>query len=223
MSDVIDRNEGAGEDPEPDVEAHGLREVMSIGLAATALAGASAGAPAAAKAADTSQRTTIGAIATTDLKELDPYKEYTLGTFEAAGYTVDLDELARAGYKASGLEIDSAGYAVSLDELERLGQKDGSLITLKWGVDEEFDAVLDKLDQANQYSLGEFVELGYDVSTDQLESSGIIINYRELDELGFKMSWHDSAGLKESSYSAIELKRGVDADLDVLLEKYGAK
>ena len=206
------------EDVAPDVEAQGMKEVMSVGLAAAALAGAAA--PAKALAADEYERTQIAAV---EAKELDPSTEYSLREYEAAGYRVSLDELAANGWKASLDELEAAGYKVSPEEVEHYSFKqevetrEGTIwtLSLKWRADEELDAALDGIDQVTQYSLTDFAFLGYTIDMSGLEEAGILIDARELDELGFKMSWHDSVGFKQMPDSPeIDLKLGVDPDLD---------
>jgi hypothetical protein len=210
---------GSAED-ETEFEAHGVKEVMSVGLAAAAIAGASG--PVAKAAADPIGGTTAAAMSET--KELDTSAAYGLGELEAAGYKVSLDEVAKAGFKLSIDELDAVGYKVSLDELDRSGMKmDESTIMLKWRVDETLDAALDKVDQATEYSLKEFAAAGFRISVDELEAVGIKMTPDELDAVGYKLSWHDSVGFKYDTPSVIGLKRGVDMELDRLLQEWPSK
>jgi hypothetical protein len=226
--DAMSENESPGqsdeplspEDEETEFEAHGVKEVMSVGLAAAAIAGA---AGPVAKAA-TGPGTDAPAAAMSETKALDTSAEYGLGELEAVGYKVSLDEIAKAGFKLSLDELDAVGYKVSLDELDKAGMKmDESTIMLKWRVDEELDAALVRVDQATEYSLKELAAAGFRVSVDELEAAGYKMTRDELDAVGYKMSWHESVGFKYDDPSIVSLKRGVDVELDTLLQEWPSK
>jgi hypothetical protein len=222
MSDTERPNE-----VDSDVEAHGLKEVMGVGLAAAALAGAAA--PAKAVAAEGYAGAEVVAL---DIRALDPSAEYGLRELEAAGYEVSFAELEKSGWKVRLDELEAIGFKCSLDELDKAGMKQAVetpegivwTLALKWGADAELDTALDSVDQATQYRLSEFAQLGYDINTRELEAAGFIIDWRELDELGAKMSWHDSVGFKRApDASEIGIKLGVDEELDGMILAWPSK
>src|SRR5262245_40548523 len=142
MSEHEDR---AGEDvprsheDDPDVEAQGLREVMTVGLAAAAFVGV----PPAAKAAGTA----TGPEGQTVLVETAAKADLDLDGFLSFG------ELEKAAYKVSVELLQDAGYSVTLESLEKAGYKasgrllpqfvEGDTVMLKRGVDVDLDVMLD--------------------------------------------------------------------------------
>jgi hypothetical protein len=224
----------------PDVEGHGAKKVVGVGLAAAALIGSGA---AAVKLTDgDSSGRTAGALTSENIEKAagdpkaadrdgDGYVTYSDLAHE--GFKWAVDDLLRES-EVSALGLSAAGWKMSLEHLGAEGFAiKGESIFLKGGVDENLDKLL-------QGSAAEWTkkvrsldrdEDGYAASK-ELDAAGFKFNVGAVNEEGVKAEPGDlaEAGYKlplatlDSGDFAIKgesifIKIGVDPELDQLFRK----
>lgn len=232
-----ERNQEQDEPTEPteDVEAHGVKEIAGIGLAAAALIGASAVGVKIAKN-DDSPRNQAALVETSgDLKAAD---------LDGDGY-VNYRELVDVGFKwdpaelnAEGIEVTAEGLAAAGGKIpiEAVGGEGGfalkeNTIFLKFGVEPELDEMIkgsaiewtEKQRQIDPDGDGyaSYDELGdsYKWNVDALNEAGYKVAPEDLAKAEYKM---DLASLGEGGFETKEgmimLKYGVDEKLDAIVE-----
>jgi hypothetical protein len=236
---VVD--EGAAAEQTEDVEAHGVKEVAGVGLAAAALIGA--GAAGVKMATDDDQSRNQGAL----VAERSVAERLARADADKDGY-VNYGELAHEGFKfnveelnAEGVEVTAEGLAAAGHKVELglIGAEDGfalkgDTIMLKWGPDPA-------LDELAKGSASEWT-----IKLREIDRDGDgYAAYEELNEVGWKWdpaalneAFHkdgDAADLAKAGYkqplhtfgeggfpvdeNTVMLKRGIDGDLDALFIK----
>ena len=228
-------------DSTPDVEGHGAKEVVGIGLAAAALIGGGAaavkyagdderdrrpaelvvreGAPLDVKAAD---RDEDGYLTYQELSEASG--KWSVEALNAEGVEVTPEALASAGYKVELNKFGDEGFAV-----------EGDTIFLKLKVDEELDSIAQgpalewvkkhqeiDTDRDGYADVDDLTKAGYEVKVDMLKEEGYEVTTQELVSAGIKFPL---ATLGEDGFitqpDAVMLKEGVYDKLDSFLNKEG--
>jgi EF hand len=211
---------------DPDVEAQGLREVMSVGLAAAAFVGV----PSAAKAADSPGTGDQTVLIESSKLDLDRDGYVGLDELERAGYKAHLDLLRADGYDVTFDGLEAAGYEIPGARLEAF--LDGGEVMLKRGIDSGLDVLVDygvaawpnKLSEIDTdgdgyLSFGELERAGYKVSLELLHADGYDVTLDSLEAAGMKIPGGELTRFL-ADHETVALKRNVDTGLDVLLE-YG--
>jgi hypothetical protein len=211
---------------DPDVEAQGLREVMSVGLAAAAFVGI----PSTAKAIDSPATGDRPVLVESSKIDLDQDGYVGLDELERAGWKMDLDLLRADGYDVTFDGLEAAGYEIPGARLEAFTE--GDTVMLKRGIDQSLDLLLDygvaewpnKLSEIDAdgdgyLSFGELEKSGYKVNLDYLHADGYDVTLESLDAAGMKMHAGQLSRFLEDR-ETVALKRNVDTGLDVLLD-YG--
>jgi hypothetical protein len=228
----------------PDVEAHGAKEAVGIGLAAAALLGAGAVGVKTAFDDDSPRDRVAGALTTSETTEqrdvdlnsadVDGDGYLTLQELEGVGLKWRLDEL-----QAEGLEVTSAGlsaagskHLIELVDKEGGFALEGDAIVLKMGVDPVLDESVkgaalewsDKLreidrDQDGYAGHEELEAAGYRWNVKELEEAGYAVSAEELAKAGYKMELElfDKGGFPVEGESVM-LKVGEDELLDSMIK-----
>jgi hypothetical protein len=237
----VSENERNRPDAGEDVEAHGVKHVAGVGLAAAALIGAGA---AVTKATDDSPSQRVQGALVTD----DPYAALKQADADGDGY-VNYRELGHEGFKYSvgplneeGLDVtvealSAAGVKVRLDDVldkERGFALEGDAIMLKLGVDKNLDEVVEgsalewtkKLREIDRdgdgfASYDELRESPWKWNTDELRQAGYRVTAEQLAKAGWKQPLETfGEGGFGNKYHLITLKLGVDEQLDELVQKW---
>jgi hypothetical protein len=225
----------------PDVEGHGTKEVVGIGLAAAALIGGGAAAYKLTED-DANERSQAALV---EREETSEPVELKAADRDGDGYLTSA-ELAHEGFKWSTEELREhpevlavglalAGYKHSPDLVGDEGfMIKGESIMLKYGLSPELDKLLDS--GAPQEWSSKWREVDRDgdgyANHEELEPAGWKLNTAQLEKAGYKFGPEDlaKAGYKLPSYalgeggfavegSEVMLKHGADTGLDALLEK----
>jgi hypothetical protein len=230
-------------DETPEVEAHGAKEAVGVGLAAAALIGGGAAAVKYAggdEGADRPAALEARETAALDVKAADR---------DGDGY-LTYQELVEAGgkldveaFRAEGLEITPEALAAAAwkVELAKIGEEgftvDGSTIILKWKVDEELDYLArgPALEWASKHeaidrdgdgfaAYEDLTAAGYEVKFDPLREAGYEVDARDLVEADVKLPlW--TLGKAEAGYAttedAVTLEYGVYDKFDAFVESKG--
>lgn len=220
---------------ENEVEAHGVKEVAGVGLAAAALIGAGAGAVKLATD-DGKPNQRIGALLSPEA-----HTRLAKADTDGDGY-VDYRDLAHEGFKLSVAPMKVEGADVTAEalasagakiELAAIGKEGGfalerDTILLRSGVDSKVDELVkgsgqewtDKhkgidLDGDGYASFEELEKAGFKVSFDELGEAGSKHSPEELEKAGIKIGL---ASLGEGGFVTKEdlviLRYGVDQKLD---------
>jgi len=216
-----------------DVEAHGAKELLSVGLAAAALLGAGQAARATAATAATGTQSEY-VLSETDFKAADRDLDGLLSyeELEAVGFKYDVEELNAGGdevtvewlaqnYRLSLASIGGDGFVAKVDA-----------IGLRRGVDPYLDAILDgkTVDWPSKYSAldldgdsyATYEELslaGHKWNADDLVAAGYDVSAESLDAAGYKVALDllgDGGFAVE--LDAVMLKPGIDPKLDTILK-----
>lgn len=234
-----DEEKAAAEETGQDVEAHGVKEVAGVGLAAAALLGAGA---------------TVGEL-TGDSKPSERIQGHLLSPEARNIQAADLDgdgyvnyrELAHEGFKLSVNPLNAEGIDVTAEGLSAAGHKvelelvgkeggfalEGDTIMLKQGVDSELDKLAEgsalewtkKLQEIDRDGDGyaSYEELSasdwYKWNVAELNEAGYNVTAEELGQAGYKM---DLGLIGEGGFvtheDMIMLKLGLDDKLDALIK-----
>jgi hypothetical protein len=211
---------------DPDVEAQGLREVMSVGLAAAAFVGV----PSTAKAIDSLATGDQTVLVESSKIDLDRDGYVGLDELERAGWKMNLDLLRADGYDVTFDALEAAGYEIPGAQFEKFTE--GDTVMLKRGIDKTLDVLLDYgvADWPNKLSeidadgdgylnFGELEKAGYKVSLAYLQADGYDVTLDSLEAAGMKIAGRQLTRFLED-HETVALKRNVDTGLDVLLD-YG--
>lgn len=226
----------------PDVEGHGAKQVVGVGLAAAALIGS--GAAAVKLTDDDSSKRTPAALTSEGVeskagdpkaadRDGDGYVTYSDLAHE--GYKWEVDDLLRRGTEVSALGLSAAGYKMSLESLRGEGFTiKGESIFLKGGVDENLDKLLrgsaaewtqkvrslDR-DEDGYASSKDLDAAGFKYNVEAVNEEGIKIAPDDLAEAGYKLPLEtlDSGGFAIKGES-IFVKQNVDPALDELFDKH---
>lgn len=215
------------EELDPDVEAQGMREVMTAGLAAAAFVGGSTQAKAADAPVRTAEQTVLVEKASLD-RDLDGY--LTFSELEQAGYKANVELLNADGYDVTVADLDAAGYKVSSRLLDAF--TDADTVMLKVGIDQGLDLMLEAgvADWPNKLSaidadddglltFAELEEAGYKATVEPLLSEGYDVTLERLEAAGIKIQ-PSSLYAFLADAQTVALKRGIDHGLDTVLD-YG--
>ncbi len=227
---------------EEDVEAHGVKQVAGIGLAAAALIGAGAAVTKVTDDSDPPQRVE-GALVTDDR-----YAALKRADADGDGY-INYRELGHEGFKMSvgplndeGIDVtveglSAAGFKFFLDNVldkERGFELEARTIMLKQGVDPSLDEAIDgpalewtkKLREIDDDGDGfasheELRDAPWKWSTEGLRRAGYDVSAEELAKAGWKQPLETfGEGGFVTRDNMVMLKLGVDDQLDELLEKW---
>ena len=226
-------------EPIEDVEAHGVKEVAGVGLAAAALIGA--GAVGVKMATDDDQNRNQAALVDRSVEERlamadadkDGYVSY--GELAHEGFKYSTEELRAEGVDVSAEGLAAAGYKM---ELGLIGSDDGfplkeDLILLKWGSDPALDELakgsaaewtkkIREIDQdADGYAASEELgKAGMKWDTRALsEAANKEITAEELAKAGWKQPAHTfGEGGFATEEDMVLLKYGIDSKLDALIK-----
>jgi Ca2+-binding EF-hand superfamily protein len=246
--DPVAEDKGKDEQSAPpaesdDVEAHGTKQAVGIGLAAAALLGA--GAAGVKIATDDSPRERVqGALTTRETAEGEAV-DIKAADRDGDGY-LTYRELADVGMKwdieglrAEGLDVTIAGLSAAGSKhlVESVGKEDGFLvegdtIMLKFDVDPELDATVkgsaiewtEKLRAIDRDADGyaaheELLEAGFKYNVSELQEAGYKVTAEELEKAGYKVELEN---LGEGGFvmeaEAVMFKQGVDDKLDAFIK-----
>jgi EF hand len=229
-------------DANEDVEAHGVKQVAGVGLAAAALIGAGAALKVATDDSKPNQRIE-GALVTDD-----PYASLKRADADGDGY-VNYRELGHEGFKYSvgplneeGVDVtvealSAAGVKVRLDDVldkERGFELADNAIMLKRGVDKTLDEAVQgpALEWTKKFreidrdgdGLASYDELqgaSWKWSTDGLRKAGYEVTAEDLAKAGYKQPLETfGEGGFMTKEDLVMLELGVDHKLDDVLQKW---
>ena len=230
--------DGANED----VEAHGVKQVAGVGLAAAALIGAGAAVKVATDDSTPSQRVE-GALVTED-----PYTSIKRADADGDGY-VNYRELGHEGFKygvgplnEEGIDVtvealSAAGVKVRLDDVldkERGFELVDNAVMLKRGVDVDLDEAVQgpavewtkkfkEIDRDGDglASYDELSKAALKWNTDGLRKAGYEVTAEELAKAGYQQPLETfGEGGFMTKEDVVMLELGVDNKLDELLQKW---
>jgi hypothetical protein len=230
-------DEKASADENEDVEAHGVKQVAGVGLAAAALLGAGAAAVKLTDDDKPSQRVT-GALLSPEARNLEgtdldrdgylTYRELALD-----GVKFNVEELNAEGLDVTAEGLSSAGIKIELDIVGEGGfPLKEDMIFLKGGVDDKFDEAVkgSALEWTDKHRAIDRDQDGY-AASEELMEAGYKFNVAELNEAGYEIS---PEALAEAGYKAplsalgeggfvtqedmVMLKMGVDDKLDAFIK-----
>lgn len=244
MAEDERKDERSAAPAEPDdVEAHGTKEAVGIGLAAAALLGA--GAAGVKMATDDTPRERVAGALTSreategegvDLKAADVDGDGYLTHRELAdvGLKWDLEAIQAEGIEVTAAGLAAAGYRHLLELVDKENgfPLQGETIMLKLDVDAALDETVkgsalewsQKLreidrDQDGLAAYEELTEAGYRWNVAELQEAGYDVNEEELAQAGYKveLEYLGEGGFATEAENVM-LKAGVDHKLDSLLE-----
>jgi len=235
----IDEENAAAEEAE-DVEAHGAKKVVGVGLATAALLGAGAGAVKLAGGDEQPSQRIEGALLSPEARSLKAadrdgdgyltYRELADGGFGK----LNVDELNAEGVNVTAEGLAAAGMKIEIDAVGREGGfpvRDDTLF-LRSGVDTKVDELVkgsaaewtDKFREIDRDRDGyagyeELLEAGWKLNVDELTEAGYDVTPEGLAKAGMKLPLETfGEGGFVTNEDMVMLRLGVDQKVDELIK-----